>query len=269
MRINGKTIPSLNYLNLKKIGGMPVVDGDQRFFRDAGGSRVFGDIFFRHVPNFRRRIFVVSKRFMEAAAVCSDQLIDLYKDIATNDLSDFQVSGTFVYGDKVFMIDHEIRKGEEKQRFALFIFDTKTGAPLSFYEDDFTAYKGSFGWISQHFARKLNQEDSKQWIMKYAGICVVLEMFKQYAQVETVLIKPNKKEVVNQEGVLNETSFDVTYLDSKWFTNIIRSDGFSVRGHFRLQPKKVNGEWTRELIWISEFQKHGYVHKARILTQDQ
>jgi hypothetical protein len=37
-----------------------------------------------------------------------------------------------------------------------------------------------------------------------------------------------------------------------------------VSGHFRLQPKKSNGEWTKELIWIDEFGKTGYTSNAKI-----
>jgi hypothetical protein len=33
-------------------------------------------------------------------------------------------------------------------------------------------------------------------------------------------------------------------------------------------PKKVNAEWTRELIWIQECKKHGYRAKARKLSGD-
>jgi hypothetical protein len=63
---------------------------------------------------------------------------------------------------------------------------------------------------------------------------------------------------------LNETNSDIEYLDSKWFTTLINSKGFKVRGFFRMQPKKKNGEWTKELIWVEEFEKKGYVRNAKI-----
>lgn len=268
MRINKKTIPSLNYLKAEKIGNMPFADADRDFFQDYNGASIWGDCFFRHVNAFRSRVFVVSKNFADAAGACADKLANLYVDIVKNDLSDFGVQGTIVYGDKVYMIDYETRQGDHRQRFTLFVFDTKTGAPLAFYEDDFTEYKGLFGWVSQVFSKGKDSEYVQKWVANQLGICVVVEMFKRYAQVETKTINGNKKEVINQEKVLNEMPFPVTYLDSKWFTTLIRSEGFSVRGHFRLQPKKVGGEWTKELIWINEFQKHGYTSKARILSQD-
>lgn len=56
-------------------------------------------------------------------------------------------------------------------------------------------------------------------------------------------------------------------MDSKWFTNLVKSDGFKVRGHFRFQPKKKDGVWTKELIWINEFEKSGYNREAGVLKQ--
>lgn len=88
-----------------------------------------------------------------------------------------------------------------------------------------------------------------------------------FSKIETHVIQDgkNRKVVIDKDKYLNETQVPVKIIDSKWFTNIVRSEGFAVRGHFRLQPKKVNGEWTKELIWINDFEKHGYTSKARIL----
>ena len=91
-----------------------------------------------------------------------------------------------------------------------------------------------------------------------------------FAKVETHVIQDGKSKrvIVDKDKYINETQVPVKIINSKWFTNIIRLEGFSVRGHFRLQPKKVNGEWRKELIWINDFEKHGYTSKARILNQE-
>ncbi len=90
-------------------------------------------------------------------------------------------------------------------------------------------------------------------------------MFKKYAKVEIVESKARTK--IHAQGCkyLNETDLDIEYLDSKWFTTLVNSKGFKVGGHFRLQPKKKEGEWTKELIWINDFEKKGYNRKAGIL----
>lgn len=96
---------------------------------------------------------------------------------------------------------------------------------------------------------------------------VVFYMFKSYACVETKIIEPHSR--IKDIGCkyINETSLPITYLDSKWFTNLVRSGAFKVRGHFRLQPKKADGVWTRELIWINDFLKTGYTSPAKILNK--
>jgi hypothetical protein len=93
-----------------------------------------------------------------------------------------------------------------------------------------------------------------------------LFLFTKFAKLETKTVFPKRKQVFNGEKYLNNTDFVITQLDSKWFTNLVKSEGFNVRGHFRLQPYKKDGQWTRELIWIDEFQKTGYTAPARKLA---
>ena len=94
----------------------------------------------------------------------------------------------------------------------------------------------------------------------------MLLLFKKYAQVEIVESKARTKIHAHGCKYLNETDLDIEYLDSKWFTSLVNSQGFKVGGHFRLQPKKKEGEWTKELIWINDFEKKGYNRKAGILN---
>ena len=59
-------------------------------------------------------------------------------------------------------------------------------------------------------------------------------------------------------------------LDSRWFTTICRDEGFLVSGHFRLQPcKDEQGEWTRKLIYINPYAKHGYHRLAPIVNLEK
>ena len=82
-------------------------------------------------------------------------------------------------------------------------------------------------------------------------------IFKKYAKVEIEISKCGEKKKSNilKDDVRNILPFNVKILDCTWFTTICRNEGFKVRGHFRLQPKKVNGEWVKELIYINEFEK--------------
>ena len=51
-------------------------------------------------------------------------------------------------------------------------------------------------------------------------------------------------------------------LDSTWFTNIVRSEGFAVHGHFRMQACGPNHS-QRKLTYINDFEKKGYTRRAK------
>lgn len=95
----------------------------------------------------------------------------------------------------------------------------------------------------------------------------MIVMFERYAKIETRFFNPNTKarlEFTSMTPAVNTTRCKVNIRDSKYFTEFIRNKEFLVSGHLRLQPKKKNGEWTRELIYIDSFKKHGYHRRAAI-----
>jgi len=97
---------------------------------------------------------------------------------------------------------------------------------------------------------------------------ITFQVFKKYAEVELFFIPAGSKQKhlnVEKGKIINELGVDVVLLDSRWFREIVRTSGFKVRGHFRLQPyKDENGVWKRKLIYINEFEKHGYHRRALI-----
>ena len=93
---------------------------------------------------------------------------------------------------------------------------------------------------------------------------IVYHLFKKYAQVQTVDAKSLKRTDAEQPE-LKTTINGIQYLDASWYTTIVRNEGFGVRGHFRLQPCG-EGRKDKKLIYINEYRKHGYVRKARLLT---
>ncbi len=109
--------------------------------------------------------------------------------------------------------------------------------------------------------------DKNSDLMVFSNVITIL-LFSKYADVETKHLSKNQKCKIRNVKYKNETDLDVDILDSKWFTNLVKSDSFNVRGHFRLQPyKNHNGKWTKKLIWINEFEKNGYTRKAKILNE--
>lgn len=99
-----------------------------------------------------------------------------------------------------------------------------------------------------------------------------LLLFLQFAEIEVVEIlgtendKPVKIRISN-EKYLSESSVPIEIINSNWFKSIIRKAAFRVSGHFRLQPYGVNNS-LRKLIWISEFQKDGYIMPAKKQSYD-
>jgi hypothetical protein len=93
------------------------------------------------------------------------------------------------------------------------------------------------------------------------------ELFINFAEVETKLMKPNDR-IWDEIGVNaiynNKTTSDITVIDSTWYTNLVSSGAFKVRGHFRLQPYGPERS-QRRLQWIADFQKEGYHRKAKKL----
>lgn len=66
-----------------------------------------------------------------------------------------------------------------------------------------------------------------------------------------------------KDGKITNTANNTVYVvDSSWNKLIIRTDGFAVKGHFRLQPCGV-GMNDRKLIWIDAFEKHGYTRRPK------
>jgi hypothetical protein len=94
---------------------------------------------------------------------------------------------------------------------------------------------------------------------------MLLKTFMKYAEVESKVINAQKKERHLGIKYLNETNKNIEILDSTYFTTISRTEGFGVKGHFRLQPYGI-GMKDRRLTWISDFTKNGYTRKAKILN---
>lgn len=94
--------------------------------------------------------------------------------------------------------------------------------------------------------------------------------FKKYGNIDLEIIpakKPTRRSSLLGQKVNNFMGIDVQVLDSRWFTAICRDEGFLVSGHFRLQPcKDEQGEWTRKLIYINPYAKHGYHRMASIVN---
>lgn len=162
-----------------------------------------------------------------------------------------------------FGIIYSIYKKENKAVFLLFSatnllswvqIDLKSGEQQTIFRTNYTHFYNSY--------------DASRFEANEIALCTLFLAFKKYAKVEIEQGKCGKtiQSQILKEKLRNNIPFDVKIMDSTWFTTICRNEGFKVRGHFRLQPKKNDkGEWIKELIYINEFEKHGYHRQAKIL----
>jgi len=272
MKISNRNYPILDKLNKGSLGKMPIYKDDLPFFNN--NIDFYKENWKLNAPYFKQNIYTISESFYKASEKAKEKLLYLIEDIALNDIADYRLYGTFLFFDKVVMIRMEFNKGSDAIEQIIYAFN-KDGLPLLFYANS-SKIDFQFGWIGrmlsnflkikpqQYSADTLNPMTRvfNEWIAQV----VIFDLFKSYAQVETKHLPPNSKTKDIDCKYINDTSLPITYLDSKWFTNLVKSDAFKVRGHFRLQPKKENGRWTKELIWINEFTKQGYTSKAKILS---
>ena len=271
MKISYSNYPILEKLHKGSLGNMPYFEDDKNFF-DAYGN-FFVDYWKLNLNNFNEDINVISNTFYLATVKAEKSLMNLWQDIIQNDTSDFDVNGCYIMGDFVYMISYKVKKGSDDNEITLYIFDKK-GIPLAMFIDSGKNSIYQLGWVSRCFREDIInlktgidlETKTQTWLYSTIVMIVLFRMFKTYAEVETKILQPNSKVKDIDCKYVNDTKFQLTYLDSKWFTDLVKSDGFNVRGHFRLQPKKENGRWTKELIWILGFKKTGYTAKARITS---
>jgi len=147
------------------------------------------------------------------------------------------------------------------------MFNVKNGVPSGFYADSFEYHINEIEWVSDALIKIHDFQKEAHPVFYYITYTVIFAWFKKYAEVETKELKPHSKLNDIDCKYINDTGLNITWLDSKWFTTLVKSDAFTVRGHFRLQPyKNEKHEWTHKLIWISEFEKSGYTAPARKLS---
>lgn len=74
------------------------------------------------------------------------------------------------------------------------------------------------------------------------------------------IVAPGQRHGTRKSGkIINSLPVPITVVTSKWNITSIRTEGFNVSGHFRMQPYKTG----TKMIWIDPFQKHGYVRHAK------
>lgn len=110
------------------------------------------------------------------------------------------------------------------------------------------------GELCEHFDH-VDGLESEEFLYKLLCFFYLTENIEE-------IIAPKSVHGTRKTGkTLNDFSFPLTVVTSKWNITSIRTEGFMVSGHFRLQPKGV-GRSEYEMIFIEPFQKNGYKRTA-------
>jgi len=170
-------------------------------------------------------------------------------------------NGTFIFhgGKQVICYYLRLGEGEYDFEFTYFVFyDNDILITFRYLNQD-----EQFGWASKIFGLKQNDKAKLQEHFDvFLGNLFLTIKFIKYAEIEVKFVGANERlKEVNCKYV-NDTNSDIQILDSTWFTTLVKTEGFNVRGHFRLQPCG-QGLIDRKLIWISEFEKHGYTRNFK------
>ncbi len=137
------------------------------------------------------------------------------------------------------------------------IFDKDTGVPLisGSVNDDLDNNELQNSCVTFF---SMNIDSVKTGLIQYVYRFVYSVIFEKLIdEKEIVIVPPNGRGKTSNDKYINENKNSIKVWDSRKFNTYVRLDGFSVSGHIRHQRigKDRKGH---KLIWIDEFQKHGY-----------
>lgn len=118
----------------------------------------------------------------------------------------------------------------------------------------------ALGFVSRERAPRVSRNWTDTPIQEIEGTMYKLLCFLYMTENEEILVEPGAKHGTRKTGkVVNSLTIPVTIVNNNWNITSIRTEGFDVSGHLRMQPTKGG----HKLILIEPFKKHGYVRKAK------
>lgn len=124
---------------------------------------------------------------------------------------------------------------------------------VMFYVDKKTGKK------CDHFNHK-DVQNNEEFVYK-------LLCFIHLTENDELVLKPKEKTGTKKSGkIVNTLNVPLTIITSRWNTTVIRTEGFSVKGHFAIRWSG-EGRLIPKLVFIQPFEKNGYIRSAKSKEQ--
>ena len=206
---------------------------------------------------FTKRIDCVSMPFYEMMHTSTERFdgSQIAKELTGN-----EYSGTlFLYNGRIAICYRIKVIDSENINFILLVHNKNGICNIAVTDKEY--------FISNKFREvgEKDQKDDDDILRDFWGEILTFYFYLKYAKVEvyeSIQKKPIK--ISKHEKFLVDSPLKINWVDSSWFRTIIRKEEFGVRGHFRLQNYKEEGQWVKRLIYIEPYIKHGFVRHAKI-----
>lgn len=223
--------------------------------KDANYLQVWSDyrkILEGNVHLFANNIIFLSSSFLDMVKKHWDSLLNIYQEEAQKEDSEILDFHGVVFDQQNGCLLEIVN---EKISFS--IFDRVTGVP--FYTGNLNFDSSSRLLIGSHHLFLSKSKDFLEEVMISHVFRFVLSVLleKLIDGKEVIIVPPNGRVKSQQGKFVNENKSGLKVWDSRKFNSYVRLDGFSVTGHLRHQ-RVGKGRKGHKLIWINEFQKHGY-----------
>lgn len=269
MKISYRSHPVMTMLNSGRLEKFKVHQSDVEAFKK--NMSIIDDIEYNFnllISDFKSNIQIITSPFFDAIELAKPKLVgdDIFRLEKPECGAVFFPNGyVFLYYVDKFTIGESLNK-------MILIFNNEFLVSYSISKKE-SNLSNTYIWKT-HIDRyqQANPKASKNELIEecdrdFFTLLMCTISFIKYCPIETVHLKPNSKTKQFNCKYINDTGNNIRIYDSKWFTTFVKSDAFLVRSHLRWQPKKKDGEWTKELILIEEFMKNGYTAPAKKLAQ--
>ena len=213
----------------------------------------------------RTKVLLFSEKFVLAALKAAPKLISLYKQIKPGKYIILKASREI--GEPAYVV--------EMEDWSLYILECTHNNVFNYCQQDVTNSGGDLTLAKLNEIIPDSHPEDDDFVIKfdvgtlYDPFPLIALLFYQFADIETLILNEKcKRGHLNNCKYLLECDSKITIVDSTWFTTIIQSEGFKVRGHFAFRAFG-EGHSQRRLVWISEFNKNGYTRKAGILNHSE